>query len=65
MAIHEVFLITEDVRAMVASGVSILDIQNRAREIGFKDMRYDGMKKVLRGITTITELERVCVSGNL
>lgn len=64
VAIHEVFLITEDVRAMVASGVSILDIQKRAREIGFKELRYDGMKKVLRGVTTITELERVCVSGN-
>ncbi|MDY0133279.1 MAG: hypothetical protein RBR53_11515 [Desulforegulaceae bacterium] len=26
---------------------------------GFKDMFYDGIKKVLRGLTTIEELERV------
>lgn len=65
IAVHEIFLITEEVRAMVASGVSILDIQKKARDIGFKDLRYDGMKKVLRGLTTITELERISSSGNI
>lgn len=64
IGVHEIFLISEDVRAMVASGVSILDIQNRARELGFREMRYDAMKKVLRGLTTIDELERVAASGN-
>lgn len=59
LAIHELFIMTEDIRSMVAKGASILQIEKRARQNGFNTMRYDGIKKVLRGLTTIEEIERV------
>ena len=59
LAIHEIFIMTEDIRSMVAKGVSILEIEQAAKQNGFCPLRYDGLKKVLRGLTTIDELERV------
>lgn len=61
LAIHEIFLLTDSIRTMIAKEASILDIESIAKKSGFKTMRYDGMKKVLMGLTTIDELERVTV----
>ncbi len=62
LAIHEIFIMNEQIRSMVAKGASILEIENEAYQRGFKTMRYDGIKKVLRGFTTIEEIERVITS---
>ena len=59
LAIQEVFIMNEEIRSLVAKGASILEIEKTAKKSGFKTMRYDGLKKVLRGLTTIDELERV------
>lgn len=59
LAIHELFVMTEEIRSLVARNVSILEIERGARERGFKPMRHDGLKKVVRGLTTIDEIERV------
>ncbi len=59
IAIHEVFIISETVRTLVSSGASIIDINKAALDEGFKTMRYDGFKKVLLGLTTAEEVERV------
>jgi len=59
LAIQEVFIMSEEIRSLVAKGASILEIEKTAKKSGFKTMRYDGLKKVLRGLTTIDELERV------
>ena len=59
VGVHEIFIMNDQVRSMVAKGASILEIEEEAYRSGFKTMRYDGMKKVLRGITTIEEIERV------
>ena len=49
----------EEIRGLVAKGASILQIQECAQKYGFQTMRYDGIKKVLRGLTTIEEIDRV------
>jgi len=59
IAIHELFIMNEEIRSLVARGASILEIEKTAQKLGFKTMRYDGLKKILRGLTTIDELERV------
>lgn len=59
LAIQEVFIMSEEIRSLVAKGASILEIEKTAKKSGFKTMRYDGLKKVLRGLITIDELERV------
>jgi len=59
LAIHEVFMFDEDVRAMIAENRSLLEIQKAVELRGFRDMRYDGYKKALRGLTTIAEVDSV------
>jgi type IV pilus assembly protein PilB len=59
LAIHEVFMFDEDVRGMIAENRSLLEIQKAVELRGFRDMRYDGYKKALRGLTTIAEVDSV------
>jgi len=62
LAMHELFIMTKAIRSMVAKGASIIEIEKEARNTGFQTMRYDGLKKVLRGLTTIDEIEKVTVT---
>jgi len=55
-------LMTDDLRRMAARDASIMEIQEGARKAGFKAMRYDGIKKVLRGLTTMEEIDRVTIA---
>ncbi|NCC52275.1 MAG: type II/IV secretion system protein [Spartobacteria bacterium] len=59
MGIHEIFIITKQVRELIAQNSSILSIEECARQAGFKSLRYDGLKKALRGLTTLAEIDRV------
>ena len=59
IAVHELFVITDEVRSLVAGNASILEIEQSARCSGFKPLRYDGLKKALRGLTTLEEIESV------
>lgn len=62
MGIHEVLIIDDDIRSMIARDQSIVDIRTSAIKKGFKTMRFDGMKKVLRGMTSLEELNRVTLA---
>ena len=59
MAIHEVFLLSDEFRRLVSNSASVLEITACAGDMGFKPLYYDGLKKVLRGLTTIDEINRV------
>lgn len=65
IAIHELFVINEELRGMIAQAASILEIQKYAHDHGFQPMRYDGMKKALRGLTTIDEIDRVTIAEEI
>jgi len=58
IALHELVLITEEVRTLISEGKSAAEIQRAAAKVGFKPLRYDGLKKVLLGLTTIEEIEQ-------
>lgn len=62
IAIHEVVWVDDQVRSMIARGETVSEIQRYARKVGFQSMRYDGIKKVLRGLTTLEEVNRVTVA---
>ena len=49
----------EEVRALLIEGAPLTKIGDAARRGGFRSLRYDGLKKVLRGLTTIEEVERL------
>ena len=59
LAIHEVFTINEELRSLISKGASVIEIRTAALKSGFKSMRYDAMLKILMGLTSIEELERV------
>ncbi len=57
--IHELVVVTEEVRRLVQEGGSLTDILEASIAAGYKPMRYDALKKMLRGMTTIDEVNRV------
>jgi type IV pilus assembly protein PilB len=66
VAIHELFVITQEVRELIAHGATSGEIHAAAMQGGFRSMRYDGLKKVLRGLTTIDQIEAVaCLDENV
>lgn len=50
-------LVTEEMRSLITAGASVQAITEAASRVGFRPLRYDGLKKVLLGLTTIEELE--------
>jgi type IV pilus assembly protein PilB len=61
LAIHELYVLDEATRELIAKRASILDISQHAVSRGFKTLRYDGFKKVLRGLTTPEEVDRIII----
>ncbi len=59
IAIHEMFVPNEEDRSLIARGALQKELREHAIREGFTNIRYDGLKKVLRGLTTIEEIERV------
>lgn len=57
IAFHELLLISEEIRSLISSGASTQAISQAAARIGTRSLRYDGLKKVLLGLTTIEEIE--------
>jgi len=58
--IAEVLVIDEDIAKLISEGATKFEIYEYAlNHKGFKPMIYDGVKKALKGITTIEEVLRV------
>jgi type IV pilus assembly protein PilB len=58
IAIHELVLITEEIRQLISDRRSAQEITRAAARVGHRSLRYDGMRKVLLGLTTIDEIEQ-------
>jgi type II secretory ATPase GspE/PulE/Tfp pilus assembly ATPase PilB-like protein len=58
IAFHELVLVSEEVRQLIAEGKSTQEITRAAARVGYKPLRYDGLRKVLLGLTTIEEIEQ-------
>jgi type IV-A pilus assembly ATPase PilB len=56
MGIFEVFEINDEVRFMINDKLSTLQLRQRARELGMRTLREDGIRKVLAGMTTAEEV---------
>jgi len=57
VAFHELVLVTQEMRAAIASGQRSAELPALAARAGYRPLRYDGLKKVLLGLTTIEEVE--------
>ena len=59
MGIFELLIMEDKLRQLVFEKVSSSVIKEKARELGMTTLRDDGIKKILKGITTISEVMRV------
>jgi type IV pilus assembly protein PilB len=57
IGIHELAVPNREVRGLLIEGAPLTTIGDAARRAGFRPLHYDGLKKVLRGLTTIDEVE--------
>ena len=62
MGIFEIFQIDDDVRHMINEKASTTDLRKRAREMGMRTLREDGIRKVLSGLTSAEEVIGVTMS---
>jgi type IV pilus assembly protein PilB len=60
VAFHEMVLVTEEMRSHISNGRSVSEITASARKAGYQPLRYDGLKKVLLGLTTIEQIDEHC-----
>ena len=50
------FEINDEVRFMINERLSTMQLRQRARELGMRTLREDGVRKVLAGTTTAEEV---------
>lgn len=64
MGIFELFQIDDEVRHMVNENLTTGQLRRRARELGMRTMREDGIRKVLAGLTSAEEVIHVTMSDS-
>ena len=61
MGIFEIFVIDDEVRHMINKRSPTLLLRQRARELGMRTLREDGVRKVLAGLTSAEEIISITV----
>ncbi len=56
MVIAEIFKVDDEVRTMINQNLTTPQLRKRARELGMRTLREDGVRKVLAGVTTANEV---------
>jgi general secretion pathway protein E/type IV pilus assembly protein PilB len=64
LGIYEIFQIDDQVRNLIFEQVSSSELRIKARELGMRTLREDGLRKVVAGITTLEEVLRVTMGDN-
>ncbi len=59
MGLFEVFTIDDEVRHMINDNLTTPQLRRRARELGMRTLREDGVRKVLSGLTSADEVVNV------
>jgi type IV pilus assembly protein PilB len=62
MSIVEIFKIDDEVRGMINQQLTTPQLRKRARELGMRTLREDGIRKVLSGMTTADEVIEATMS---
>ncbi|MDN5331989.1 MAG: type pilus assembly protein PilB [Tepidanaerobacteraceae bacterium] len=62
-AIHEILVMTDDIRHLVSQKVHVSKIREAAIAGGMVTLRDDGLSKAAKGLTTVQEVLRVTISG--
>lgn len=54
--LYEIFVINDEVRDMIYNKTPLVQLRARARDLGMRTLREDGLRKVVSGITTLEEV---------
>jgi general secretion pathway protein E/type IV pilus assembly protein PilB len=54
--IFEIFVVDDEMRHLINEGVPVSKIRQRARDLGMRTLREDGIRKVVSGMTTPEEV---------
>ena len=57
--IHEVVDVSSRLQRLILGGESSVALADAMRELGYDDLRRSGLKKALRGLTSLREINRV------
>jgi type IV pilus assembly protein PilB len=61
VGLYEVMTITEDIRELILSGASAVELRRKTLEEGMIGLRQSGLQKIRDGVTTIEEVVRETV----
>jgi type IV pilus assembly protein PilB len=61
LAIIEIFHVDDEVRNMINDNLTTTQLKKRARELGMRTLREDGIRKALAGMTTAAEVIEITV----
>jgi len=64
MGIFEIFLVDDEVRQMINTGLTTTQLRRRARELGMRTLREDGIRKMLAGMTSAAEVVHATMSDS-
>ncbi|MBT8037193.1 MAG: Flp pilus assembly complex ATPase component TadA [Verrucomicrobiae bacterium] len=64
MGIFEIFKVDDEVRHLINEELTSPQLRRRARELGMRTLREDGIRKVLAGSTSAEEVLRVTMSDS-
>lgn len=64
IGIFEIFLIDDQVRNLIFNQGPATELRTKARELGMRTLREDGIRKVVAGQTTLSEVLRVTMGDS-
>lgn len=64
VGIFEMFNVNEELQQMIYEEASLVELRSKAREMGMRTMREDGVRKVLAGVTTPNEVLHATVADS-
>lgn len=62
--IFEMFVVSEEMQELIYRGASLVELRHKARELGMRTMREDGIRKVAAGMTTVEEVIGATVAAD-
>jgi len=62
--IFEIFKVDDEVRHLINEELTSPQLRRRARELGMRTLREDGIRKILAGMTSAAEVMRVTMADN-
>ncbi len=62
--IFEIFAVNDELERMIYENVGTSRLRDKARSLGMRTMREDGLRKVLSGMTTIEEVVSITVGDS-